>query len=141
MNKKILFFIILAFVILLIIGFITWGSSSQPELTVDESKSMFFNFYEKDNRVYIDCAIAVKNYTDSDISFEMYAIMEKEVQLGLLTNSTVYALDDYLDKQIFSMTGNETKVFGVTFVGDYGGTFLKEDRNIPDDIRFHIVND
>lgn len=67
--------------------------------------------------------------------------MNEKINLGLLKDPIVYAFDEELNKQIFSIKGNDAIVVEVTFVGDYEGILLKEDKNILDDIYFDIVND
>lgn len=102
-------------------------------LQIDKSSSNFHDFYVEDYTVFIRCDVTITNSGKDDATFELYANFPDDVELGLLKEERLqaYSENDGNSTQ-FEIDAAEIRVFSVLFVGEYGGTYLKHDRNLPE---------
>ena len=117
--------------------FISKESTSIESISLVHDESYFMDFEIEDNLVYIECSLTVQNNNDSDYIFQISADFSKDVEIGLLTDDVLYACDAQNQRQNFILKVKEKKVIECFFIGEYGGTHRKSDRNLPSNITFH----
>lgn len=138
---KLLLYILIPLV-LLVLAVIGLSSIMNPKTEEISYKCEFDNLYVKDDKVYIDCWLKAENNTHSEISFNVYANLQKEYESGLLKEPVVYAVDSEHSKRAFKLSeGWGSKRFEVTFLGNYGGTPPKNHTVNLSDINFEIIEE
>ena len=111
------------FVLLLILVIVVLGTCVQKEdVSLVPEESSYSDYYVKNGNVYINCILTVDSKNDCKISFE--GKFEEEVEIGLLTETKIKTAPFDIKK------GKQS--IDVTFVGDFGGTNKKTNRNLPD---------
>ena len=130
-----------AIIILLVsVLFSACGNSSQ-EILLNRDESFFSDFHVEDGFVYLECYISVSNKNKSDIEFEIYVDYADDVKTGLLKESTLFVCENIVDNQIYLINAGATEKFYCTFVGEYAGTLIKHDRNLPENITLMLLKD
>ena len=82
--------------------------------------------------------MSVTNTGQDEIEYSISADFTEDMWIGLLKESVLYACDDQSNKQIFILQPGATEKFYCTFVGKHAGGYQKLDRNLPDNITFHM---
>ena len=93
---------------------------------------------EKD-KVNVNCHISLVNEFREEKKVTLSAFLPEDVKGGLLKEKEMKALDENGAEMVFILRANETTDFDVVFVGEFGGTNQKHDRNLPE-IKITIVD-
>ena len=111
--------------------------NSKDIIRLVSDDSYFSDFEVIDDLVYIKCYLTIENRGKADLSFTISA--DFNVDVGqLLSEKTIYAMDNQGERQIFFLSAETTEKWILcTFIGAYGGTSQKADRNLPSNITFH----
>ena len=104
----------------------------QEELQLLEHSSYFSDYKITDGKVHIICYLTVANNSNQDCCFELSAVSNKDVEIGLLKDVCLKGLSEDLQEDKFYIPQKSTLSFYVTFVGDYAGNDQKCDRNLPE---------
>ncbi|WP_094546732.1 hypothetical protein [Petroclostridium xylanilyticum] len=141
MKRKQIIFIIIALLIVGVVGLLSYlnQSSNQGKELIYDSKNSFLNefYFDKDNVVF-ECSIKVKNVTDKDLHFNMYANVKNEIGLVNEEFATAYKKDS-LEKEDFFIKANSEEMFKAYFKAKRGEKTTKSDRNPPKEIKFEIL--
>ena len=71
---------------------------------------------------------------------DTYKAKSSEDVNRLLRQENLIINDENEEEKIFELKANESKRIEVTFCGEYGGKYQKNDRNLPDIITFEIIS-
>ena len=113
-------------------------NNSKDSIRLVADDSYFSDFEVKDDLVYIECFLTIENRGKADVSFTISADFNDDVG-RLLNEKTLYAMDSQGERQVFFLSAKATEKWILcTFIGTYGGTSQKADRNLPSNITFHI---
>ena len=99
---------------------------------IDREKSSFIDYSVKDDKVYIECSITVRNTDAEEVNFLLYSTLMEDVKGGLLKNGRLQGYSDNFTDTVFTLGGESTQSFTVFFIGDFAGTHIKHDRNLPE---------
>lgn len=128
MKKK--FCIVICIIIIVSINFIS--NNGKANLKIIYKDSYFSNFTVFDGKVFINCELVIKNVNSEDKIFKLNATMKDDVTTGLLVNENLEGFDsEYIEKE-FKIDKKTTSSFLVVFIGDFGGTNTKHNRNLPE---------
>ena len=114
--------------------------SDKNIIKINYEASFFHEFYVQDNTVKIRCELSIYNSSEKDIKFYIKAKFLEDVN-KLLSQENLIIKDENEKEKIFELKANQTKKFEVLFCGEYGGTYQKNDRNLPDVITFEIIRE
>ena len=114
--------------------------SDKNTIKINYEASFFHDFYVQDNIVKFRCELSIYNSSENDIKFYMKAKSLEDVN-RLLSQENLIIKDENEKEKIFELKANQTKKFEVLFCGEYGGTYQKKDRNLPDVITFEIIRE
>jgi hypothetical protein len=129
-----LLLVITAFIIL----YILINEHSKQELSYVYKKSMHNSFHIEQDIVVIDDNIVVKNNTNRDLYFNMYADVKKD--RGLVIEDFAPACEkDSLEKEKFFIKAKSEASFVAHFKAKKGDKTTKQDRRAPKDVKFEIV--
>lgn len=110
-----------------------------PEITYDEKNSMHGNFYIKGDIVVIADDIVVKNNTNKDLTFYMYADVSEDK--GLIIEEFAPACEkDTLTKQRYQIKAKAKTTYIAYFKAKKGDKATKYDRRPPNNIKFEIID-
>ena len=112
--------------LLLLFSFI---SCTAENVILVEDSSSFVDFSVKDENVYIDCYITLKNNTNKQKTVYIKGDFTDDVEGRLLKDAELYVYDG--EKREFVIEPNSETRFDITFVGEFGGTNVKQDRLLP----------
>lgn len=135
--------IVLVLVVVLIalfaaIKFMTDLRSPLADLSYNSKNSMHYKYSIEKNVVIIVDTILVKNNTDKDLFFYMYA--DSKENKGLVTEDFVPACkQDSQEKEKFFIKAKSQASFVAYFKSPKGDKTTKFDRAPPDSIKFEIV--
>lgn len=140
MSKKNIMFISIAIVVILSLGYCFVNNNSPKEnLTYVYEKSNLMDLVIGKDTVLIKDAITVKNNTDKDIYFYMYADVKED--LGLITTDILPAFEENsMNKNKFFIKAKSQEEFMAYFKGTKGTKEQKQDRKQPKSVKFEIVN-
>lgn len=96
----------------------------------NSDKSYFVDFYTDEDYVYIECVLNIYNPNNTPTDVSVYAIDNEDVDIGLLKNPNLTAVDKDSGKETFSLKSGENTVT-VLFRGDYAGIYQITERAIP----------
>ena len=96
----------------------------------NSDKSYFVDFYTDENYVYIECVLNIYNPNNTPTEVSVYAIDNEDVDIGLLKNPNLTAVDKDSGKETFSLKSGENTIT-VLFRGDYAGIYQITERAIP----------
>ena len=96
----------------------------------NSDKSYFVDFYTDENYVYIECVLNIYNPNNTPTEVSVYAIDNEDVDIGLLKNPNLTAIDKDSGKETFSLKSGENTIT-VLFRGDYAGIYQITERAIP----------
>lgn len=138
LNKKKT--IIICFLLLLVfIGVLLIRQFQDKGIVYDYNSSFHHDFYYSDSYVVFKTLVKVKNITDKDLYFYMYADVSEDY--GLVIEKTAVACKkDSLEKEKFFLSSKSEKIFDVYFKAKKGSSGVKKNRLPPKDIRFDIIN-
>ncbi len=93
-----------------------------------EENSYHSHFYVKGDKAYIECVMVIKSPRDCDI--RLVGTFPRD-EGKLLKNSSIFAYDTEGGSDTFHMVRGKNR-FEVVFIGEYGGTYRKHDRLLPE---------
>ena len=121
----------LSFLICFVSVFTLSSCSVEKTPILDNSdKSYFVDFYTDEDYVYIECVLNIYNPNNTPTEVSVYAIDNEDVDIGLLKNPNLTAVDKDSGKETFSLKSGENTVT-VLFRGDYAGIYQITERAIP----------
>ncbi len=95
---------------------------------INHDKSFFMHFWVEDEKAYIECDLTIESKMDYDVYIQGHFPLDEG---KLLKDRSVYAYDKETGSDRFKLVRGTNK-FTVVFVGDYGGTYQKSNRLLPD---------
>lgn len=96
----------------------------------NSGNSYFVDFYTDDDYVYIECVLNIYNPNNTESEVKISAIDNEDVEIGLLKNKNLVAIDKESEKDIFRLKSGENKIT-VLFRGEYAGIYQITSREIP----------
>lgn len=121
----------ISFLICFVSVFTLSSCSVEKTPILDNSdKSYFVDFYTDEDYVYIECVLNIYNPNNTPTEVSVYAIDNEDVDIGLLKNPNLTAVDKDSGKETFSLKSGENAVT-VLFRGDYAGIYQITERAIP----------
>lgn len=96
----------------------------------NSDKSYFVDFYTDEDYVYIECVLNIYNPNNTPTEASVYAIDNEDVDIGLLKNPNLTAIDKDSGEETFSLKSGENTVT-VLFRGEYAGIYQITERAIP----------
>ncbi len=103
----------------------------------NSGKSYFVDFYTDDDYVYIECVLNIYNPNNTEAEVKISAIDNEDVEIGLLKNENLTAIDKESEKDVFRLKSGENTIT-VLFRGDYAGIYQITSREIP---RFIVISE
>ena len=95
---------------------------------INHDESFFAHFWVEEDKAYIECDLTIESKMDYDVSIEGHFLLDKG---KLLKDASIYACDKETGSDRFHLARGTNK-FTVVFIGDYGGTYQKANRLLPD---------
>ena len=121
----------ISFLICFVSVFTLSSCSVEKTPILDNSdQSYFVDFYTDEDYVYIECVLNIYNPNNTPTEVSVYAIDNEDVDIGLLKNPNLTAVDKDSGKETFSLKSGENTVT-VLFRGDYAGIYQITERAIP----------
>lgn len=134
--KKRIFINVIIFVLLIAIGSLIWlillNSKEKSPVSIVEDKSYFMDFEVKDDKVTYQCFLTLVNTSDVKKVVRLFAFSPKDVETGLLKTPRMSMLDNEGNIEGFTIPAQSEFTTGVIFEGEYGGTYKKNDRLLPE---------
>ena len=96
----------------------------------NSGNSYFVDFYTDDEYVYIECVLNIYNPNNTESEVKISAIDNEDVEIGLLKDAALTAVEKDSGKDIFRLKSGENTVT-VLFRGDYAGIYQITERAIP----------
>ena len=96
----------------------------------NSGNSYFVDFYTDDEYVYIECVLNIYNPNNTESEVKISAIDNEDVEIGLLKNADLTAVEKDSGKDVFRLKSGENTVT-VLFRGDYAGIYQITERAIP----------
>lgn len=92
--------------------------------------SFFSSFKVQDEKVYIYCTLFIDNPTEAEKSIALQALLENDVENGLLKEALIdaYSIDE--NTKHFQLQKGENRL-EVVFIGEHAGGYKKHDRALP----------
>ncbi len=122
------------FILLILCAVLLFSLSScsveKAPILDNSDKSYFVDFYTDDDYVYIECVLNIYNPNNTEAEVKISAIDNEDVEIGLLKNENLTAIDKENQKDIFRLKSGENTVT-VLFKGDYAGIYQITSRSIP----------
>lgn len=122
------------FILLILCAVLLFSLSScsieKAPILDNSDKSYFVDFYTDDDYVYIECVLNIYNPNNTEAEVKISAIDNEDVEIGLLKNEKLTAIDKENQKDIFRLKSGENTVT-VLFKGDYAGIYQITSRSIP----------
>lgn len=94
---------------------------------IDPDESYFMDFWVEDEKAYIECELTIESKMEYYVSIEGSLPLDEGI---LLKDRTLYAYDKETGSDKFKLMRGTNK-FTVVFVGEYGGTYQKANRLLP----------
>lgn len=130
MKKIILNCTLIMIVIIVFIGGLIL-INSKDNVKIIKKDSYFSDFNVRNDKVYIKCVVTIKNTYNDNKKINLYAIMDDDVNIGLLKEEQIFALNDDDTKAEYKIKGNSEETFDVVFTGDFAGVMKKHDKLLP----------
>ncbi len=122
------------FILLILCAVLLFSLSScsveKAPILDNSDKSYFVDFYTDDDYVYIECVLNIYNPNNTEAEVKISAIDNEDVEIGLLKNENLTAIDKENQKDFFRLKSGENTVT-VLFKGDYAGIYQITSRSIP----------
>lgn len=96
----------------------------------NSSNSYFVDFYTDDDYVYIECVLNIYNPNNTEAEVKISAVDNEDVEIGLLKDENLTAIDKESEKDIFRLKSGENTIT-VLFRGEYAGIYQITAREIP----------
>lgn len=96
----------------------------------NSDNSYFVDFYTDDEYVYIECVLNIYNPNNTESEVKISAIDNEDVEIGLLKDADLTAVEKDSGKDVFRLKSGENTVT-VLFRGDYAGIYQITERAIP----------
>lgn len=96
----------------------------------NSDNSYFVDFYTDDDYVYIECVLNIYNPNNTESEVKISAIDNEDVEIGLLKNKNLVAIDKESEKDVFRLKSGENTIT-VLFRGEYAGIYQITSREIP----------
>ncbi len=96
----------------------------------NSGNSYFVDFYTDDDYVYIECVLNIYNPNNTESEVKISAIDNEDVEIGLLKNKNLVAIDKESEKDVFRLKSGENTIT-VLFRGEYAGIYQITSREIP----------
>lgn len=96
----------------------------------NSGNSYFVDFYTDDDYVYIECVLNIYNPNNTEAEVKISAIDNEDVEIGLLKNENLTAIDKESEKDVFRLKSGENTIT-VLFRGEYAGIYQITSREIP----------
>ncbi len=127
MQVKIMRIIIVVLLsVVLVMGCLAYLQYSN--MFIIEENSYHSHFYVKDDKAYIGCVMVIKSPRDCDI--RLLGTFPKD-EGKLLKKSSIFAYDTESGSDTFHLVRGKNR-FEVVFIGEYAGTYQKNDRLLPE---------
>lgn len=121
----------ISFLICFVLIFTFSSCSVEKTPILDNSDNSYFvDFYTDEDYVYIECVLNIYNPNNTPTEVSVYAVDNEDVDIGLLENPSLTAVDKDSGKETFSLKSGENTVT-VLFRGDYAGIYQITERAIP----------
>ncbi len=121
----------ISFLICFVLVFTFSSCSVEKTPILDNSDNSYFvDFYTDEDYVYIECVLNIYNPNNTPTEVSVYAVDNEDVDIGLLENPSLTAVDKNSGKETFSLKSGENTVT-VLFRGDYAGIYQITERAIP----------
>ena len=112
----------------------------RSSISIVKDKSFFSDYCVEDGIVRIKCYITIRNTYNHEVMYKLVAKSQVDYEQGLLSESTLFAMDDGGNCLQYTIPPSSEKSFYVLFSGEYGGTNKKHDRLLPD-IEIIVIHD
>jgi len=122
LKKAILFFV----AITVIISLLSCGMKEDIEIN-----GIFHEFTVENNRVYFRCELIIYNNTDSLKLVELYADLPEDKDILIKQDRIIAVFQNNVINTTFVLQPGKNTFEEVVFVGDFAGTEIKHDRNLP----------
>ena len=96
----------------------------------NSDQSYFVDFYTDDDYVYIECVLNIYNPNNTESEVKISAIDNEDVEIGLLKDADLTAVEKDSGKDIFRLKSGEYKIT-VLFKGEYAGIYQITSRELP----------
>ena len=96
----------------------------------------FSDFSVTDESVYITCFLSINNSGEKTL-VKITATSEEDVAVGLLSDPNLVGWDEDLTSDCFELEKGVNEIV-IVFAGKYGGTEIKQDRNLPENINITV---
>ena len=96
----------------------------------NSGNSYFVDFYTDDDYVYIECVLNIYNPNNTESEVKISALDNEDVEIGLLKNKNLVAIDKESEKDVFRLKSGENTIT-VLFRGEYAGIYQITSREIP----------
>ncbi len=96
----------------------------------NSDQSYFVDFYTDDEYVYIECVLNIYNPNNTESEVKISAIDNEDVEIGLLKDADLTAIEKDSGKDIFRLKSGENKIT-VLFKGEYAGIYQITSRELP----------
>lgn len=137
MAKRTVFLLLLVFVCVCTACYP--GTNAGP-VRIIEDDSYLRDFRVEDDTVYISCELSLQNITSKVVSVRINAVSEEDVKTGLLSDPRLTGMSQDTGDTVFTVPPGESITVFVDFCGEYGGTYRKADRLIPNEIEIEVVD-
>ena len=111
------------------------------QLIAENSFFSDFEIDEKSETVIIDCYLTFRNDTTDDQNFAVAADFQVDEDGGLLDEGKLYGTIRETGADTFCLAAGETKGDYIRFIGDHGGSPMKANRNLPEEITIQVGED
>ena len=118
--------IVVLLLVVLVMGCLAYLQYSN--MFIIEENSYYSHFYVKDDKAYIGCVMVIKSPRDCDI--RLLGTFPRD-EGKLLKYSSVFANDPESESDTFHLERGRNR-FEVVFIGDYAGTYQKQNRLLPE---------
>lgn len=134
LRKKytMIFFLLAAMSFIIFLCLMIKLENKKQEIKIEREDSWFSDFYIKENKVYIQCYITIRNDSNEDQYIKLLAHMEDDAKNKLIKHSIVTGYDEKGSDKFFVPADSEINYIEVFFIDDYAGEEQKQDRNLPE---------
>lgn len=105
-------------------------SAEKTPILDNSDQSYFVDFYTDDEYVYIECVLNIYNPNNTESEVKISAIDNEDVEIGLLKDADLTAIEKDSGKDIFRLKSGENKIT-VLFKGEYAGIYQITSRELP----------
>lgn len=118
------------FICIFLIFSLSSCSVEKTPILDNSGNSYFVDFYTDDEYVYIECVLNIYNPNNTESEVKISAIDNEDVEIGLLKDADLTAVEKDSGKDVFRLKSGENTVT-VLFRGDYAGIYQITERAIP----------